>query len=106
MLVDFIREFIEAGLLALNKIDSENNLSDLLTKALIGLHFHTKADILLGINHDTKPIGHIIETKTSDHSTETKTSDHSTETKTSGRSTETKTSGHSTEAKPSGHSTE
>ena len=88
MLVDFIREFIEAGLLALNKIDSEHNLSDLLTKALIGLHFHTKADILLGINHDTKTSGHSTETNTSGHSPETKTSGHSTEAKSSGHSIE------------------
>jgi hypothetical protein len=47
MLINFIREHIESGLIALEKVDTKDNIADMLTKILVGLDFHEKAAALL-----------------------------------------------------------
>jgi hypothetical protein len=49
MLVNFIREQVAAGLVDIQKVPTEDNIADLLTKALTGQAFTDKADFLLGI---------------------------------------------------------
>jgi hypothetical protein len=51
MLVNYIREQVAAGLIELNKVPTEDNVADLLTKALTGQSFTQKADFLLGWNN-------------------------------------------------------
>jgi histone deacetylase 1/2 len=52
MLVNFIREQVAAGLVDIQKVPTEDNIADLLTKALTGQAFTDKADFLLGILDD------------------------------------------------------
>jgi hypothetical protein len=47
MLINFIREHVESGLIALEKVDTKDNVADMLTKILVGLEFHDKAAALL-----------------------------------------------------------
>jgi hypothetical protein len=47
MLINFIREHVESGLIALEKVDTKDNIADMLTKILVGLEFHEKAAVLL-----------------------------------------------------------
>jgi len=54
MLVDFIREQVETGLVSLAKIDTLDNVADILTKIVTGSAFSEKAEQLLGmlrLNH-------------------------------------------------------
>jgi len=48
MLLNYIKEQIEAGIIDVRHIDTNNNLADILTKILTGFPFHSKADKLLG----------------------------------------------------------
>jgi hypothetical protein len=43
---------VAAGLVDIQKVPTEDNVADLLTKALTGKSFTEKADFLLGILHD------------------------------------------------------
>jgi hypothetical protein len=52
MLVNYIREQVAAGLIALQKIPTEDNIADILTKCITGKSFVQKADHLLGILND------------------------------------------------------
>jgi hypothetical protein len=49
MLISFIREQVAAGLISIQKVPTEDNYADLLTKILMGLAFEDKAEYLLGI---------------------------------------------------------
>lgn len=48
MLIDYVREQVEEGLIALSKVSSADNLADILTKVVTGKPFITKADQILG----------------------------------------------------------
>ena len=48
MLVNFVRQEVEAGLVLITKVPTEDNNADLLTKILIGSDFVNKASRLLG----------------------------------------------------------
>jgi hypothetical protein len=48
MLVDFIKEQVEHGLIALEKVDTKLNVADLLTKIVTGAEFRLKAELLRG----------------------------------------------------------
>jgi hypothetical protein len=48
MLVHFIKEQVEHGLISLQKVNTLDNLADLLTKIVTGSEYITKADLLLG----------------------------------------------------------
>jgi hypothetical protein len=48
MIVNFIRENVESGLIALKKVDTKENVADLLTKIVTGAEFARKAELLLG----------------------------------------------------------
>ena len=50
MLINFIREQIQQGLIELQKVPTEDNLADLLTKIITGSQFSEKAEQLLGLN--------------------------------------------------------
>ena len=49
MLVDFIREYVMLGLITIQKIQSKDNIADLLTKPLDFKSFAEKAAVLLGL---------------------------------------------------------
>lgn len=49
MLVNYVREQVQSGLIALSKVASEDNLADILTKILAGSEFVEKAEQLLGM---------------------------------------------------------
>jgi hypothetical protein len=48
MLVNYIKEQVEQGLLILEKVDTKLNVADLLTKIVTGAEFRTKAALLRG----------------------------------------------------------
>ena len=50
MLVHFIREQVENGLIELQKVDTTENIADILTKIVVGNDFVTKSNLLLGIS--------------------------------------------------------
>ena len=50
MIVNWIREFVEAGLIELRQIPDEANDADVLTKIVTGRSFKTKAGRLLQVN--------------------------------------------------------
>ena len=50
MLLNFIKEQIEAGIIDVRHIDTDDNIADILTKILTGSPFRSKADKLLGHN--------------------------------------------------------
>jgi hypothetical protein len=52
MLVSYIREQVAAGLIDIQKIPTEDNIADILTKCITGKSFVQKADHLLGILND------------------------------------------------------
>jgi hypothetical protein len=52
MLISFIREQVASGLISIQKVPTEDNYADLLTKILMGLAFEDKAEYLLGIQAD------------------------------------------------------
>jgi hypothetical protein len=52
MLISFIREQVSEGLIAIQKVPTELNYADVLTKALAGPSFESKVDYLLGILHE------------------------------------------------------
>ena len=49
MLVNFIREQVEGGLIQLQKVDTDENIADILTKIIVGPDFTRKANKLLGV---------------------------------------------------------
>jgi hypothetical protein len=49
MLVNFIREQVESGLVSLAKVDTLDNVADILTKIVSGSAFSEKAEQLLGM---------------------------------------------------------
>lgn len=48
MIINWIREQITAGYISINKISTDQNLADVLTKIITGGEFTRKADLLLG----------------------------------------------------------
>jgi hypothetical protein len=48
MLVNFVKEQVQSGLIVLEKVDTKHNVADLLTKIVTGLEFRTKAELLRG----------------------------------------------------------
>jgi hypothetical protein len=54
MLIHYIKEQIEAGLVELNKVNTLDNRADILTK-IVGNEFRRKSLELLGIQHETTP---------------------------------------------------
>ena len=50
MLINFIREQVQNGLIELQKVPTEDNLADILTKIITGSQFTEKAEQLLGLN--------------------------------------------------------
>jgi hypothetical protein len=49
MLVNFIREQVQSGLISIHKVATEDNLADILTKMTSGGQFIEKAEQLLGM---------------------------------------------------------
>jgi hypothetical protein len=49
MLINFVREQVESGLIEIHKIPTEDNLADILTKIVTGWQFIEKAEPLLGM---------------------------------------------------------
>jgi hypothetical protein len=49
MLVNYVREQVQSGLIAISKVATEDNLADILTKILAGSEFIEKAEQLLGM---------------------------------------------------------
>jgi len=57
MLVHYIKEQIEAGIIEMNKVNTLDNRADILTKIVVGNEFRRKSLDLLGIqDDDTQPI--------------------------------------------------
>jgi hypothetical protein len=54
MLVNYVREQVASGLVAITKVPTEDNLADILTKILAGSEFVEKAEHLLGMQFSTK----------------------------------------------------
>ena len=52
MLINFIKEKIEQGIINVQHIDTNENIADVLTKLLTGFPFQSKADKLLGRDND------------------------------------------------------
>lgn len=52
MLINFVREQVEAGLIAIHKVPTEDNLADILTKIVTGVPFIEKAEQLLGMRFE------------------------------------------------------
>lgn len=50
MLINFIREQVQNGLIELQKVPTEDNLADILTKIVTGSQFTEKAEQLLGLD--------------------------------------------------------
>jgi hypothetical protein len=48
MLINFIREQVETGLISLAKVDTLDNIADILTKIVMGSAYSEKAEQLLG----------------------------------------------------------
>ena len=48
MLINFIREQVQNGLIELQKVPTEDNLANILTKIITGSQFTEKAEQLLG----------------------------------------------------------
>jgi hypothetical protein len=48
MLVNFVKEQVESGLIQLEKVDTKLNVADLLTKIVTGREFKVKAELLRG----------------------------------------------------------
>jgi hypothetical protein len=48
MLINFIKEKIEQGIINVQHIDTDDNIADVLTKLLTGFPFECKANKLLG----------------------------------------------------------
>ena len=51
MLVNYVREQVQSGLIELRKVATEDNVADVLTKILKGSMFTEKAEQLLGLKH-------------------------------------------------------
>jgi hypothetical protein len=49
MLINYIREQVQAGLISIHKVATEDNLADILTKIITGSNFIDKAENLLGM---------------------------------------------------------
>jgi CheY-like chemotaxis protein len=49
MLVNYVRELVTDGLISLQKVHTDLNLADVLTKRMTGRSFTSKAEQLLGI---------------------------------------------------------
>ena len=49
MLVNYIREQVMTGLISISKVNTEDNLADILTKIVTGSQFIEKAEQLLGM---------------------------------------------------------
>ena len=54
MLIHYVKEQIDAGLITLQHITSELNIADILTKALYGEDFYYKRDSIQGHTHIRK----------------------------------------------------
>ena len=52
MVINYVREQVQLGLIAINKIDGEQNDADLQTKKLRGQPFTTKANNIMGITNN------------------------------------------------------
>ena len=52
MLVNFIREQVANGLVQIQKVDTKDNIADILTKIISGSEFVRKANLLLGLEGD------------------------------------------------------
>ncbi len=48
MLINYIKEQVEAGIIKIEHVDTDENLADILTKILTGSLFFDKAKQLLG----------------------------------------------------------
>jgi hypothetical protein len=48
MLINYIRESVDKGLIEIRKVDTNDNLADILTKIVTGTSFRDKANALLG----------------------------------------------------------
>ena len=48
MMINWIREQVQAGLVHVHKVDTKHNLADVLTKIITGGEFRTKANLLMG----------------------------------------------------------
>ena len=48
MLISYVKEQVEAGLIALHKVPTAENISDILTKIVVGSEYRAKALNLLG----------------------------------------------------------
>jgi hypothetical protein len=48
MLINYVREHISSGLIALTKVPTADNVADILTKIITGSEFTSKAALLLG----------------------------------------------------------
>jgi hypothetical protein len=59
MLVNYVREQVASGLIAISKVPTEDNLADILTKILSGSEFVEKAEHLLGMQFSTTLDRHI-----------------------------------------------
>ena len=57
MIVNWIREHVEAGLIEMRQIPDEVNVADVLTKIITGKSFKTKARRLLGSELILDPSG-------------------------------------------------
>jgi hypothetical protein len=66
MLVHYIKEQIEAGVIEMHKVNTLDNRADILTKIVVGNEFRRKSLELLGIQHETTPT--IIDTHAIDKS--------------------------------------
>jgi hypothetical protein len=49
MLVHYIREHVKAGLIQIRKVDTNDNVADLLTKVKLNTSFFRQRDMLLGL---------------------------------------------------------
>jgi hypothetical protein len=49
MLVNFIKEQVQHGLIKFFKVSTKNNLADILTKPTFGTDFTTKRNLIMGI---------------------------------------------------------
>jgi hypothetical protein len=54
MLVNYVREQIQLGLITLEKCPTADNTADILTKIITGSEFASKASLLLGLTSETE----------------------------------------------------
>jgi hypothetical protein len=49
MLIDYVKEQIVIGLIAIRKVGTNDNIADMLTKIITGSEYTKKAQLLLGM---------------------------------------------------------